>query len=160
MGLRTAARIDARRQDAAAGNPDNGQSTLSDQLLAFIPAETLAPTVALFGFFADEAWWWRGIVVLIAVVLTPIWVWINYVNAAQTTEARRKFPFVAAAISTVAYLLWVGSIPSTPYLHWGWWSLQLGTGLVLLGGFVLFGLSQVHVTWRLSHQPVPQPAGD
>jgi hypothetical protein len=160
MGLRTAARIEAQRQDAVASKqPDDaGQATLSDQLLAFIPTETLAPTVALFGFFADDRWEFRAAVVAIALVLTPVWVWVNYVNAATTDEAQKKIPVWSACFGIVAYLLWVGSVPATPFLQWDRWTLHIGTACVLVGGFVLFGLSQVHLAWK-RRQAVDDPPG-
>lgn len=116
------------------------QSLLRDQVIALIPAETLAPTVALFGYFANYDWRVRGLIVVVAAVLTPIWVWINFVDQAQTDEARKAIPWGPMLLGAISYLVWVGSIPATPYLRWHAWDLQLGAGLVLISGLLLGGV--------------------
>jgi hypothetical protein len=164
MALRTAARLDAQRNDAVANNDpaSAAQASLTDKLMAFIPAEILAPTVALFGFFAADSWIWRAVIVVVCVVLTPLWVWINYVQAAQTAKAKKQWPWISALFGIVAYLIWIGSVPGSPYLQWHVWSLRIGTGVVLIGAVLLVAASQAIDTWhqRKAAAAQDEPGGD
>lgn len=168
MGLRTVARIEARHQDAfAAGRFADEEMPRSDQLLAFVPSETLAPTTAMFGALASVAWWTRLAIVAIAVVHTPIWIWINYVNAAVETAAMKEWPVWSICFGVVAYLIWVGSIPGSPYLRWHIWSLRIGAGAALRSAAVCAALFAgvalaapgAALAGSLSVQPGRVPAG-
>jgi hypothetical protein len=160
---RDAARAPAPREvPAASGDVDVGaeQDKLRDKLISFIPAETLAPTVALFGFFAEDSWWWRLGVFVIFVPITAGWIWFNYYDTAKDPKVKATIPVRTMVLGTLAYIVWIGSVPASPYLQWHVWNLKVGAGLVLAGGVVFVFLDKLFKIlddWRASRvTPAPR----
>ena len=141
MSLRSIAAMRAEAEDKnatrATAVPAQEQQKLRDQLVALIPAESLAAFVALIAYFADYSYTMRWVLFGIVFVCTPALVWVTYIEKAATTEARRTVPIRQMVIGTVAFVAWAMAVPANPFLSIDGFTLQLGAGVAIAAGFVL-----------------------
>ena len=157
MGIMRVSAERAILEDAKAENkpepprvpdPKGATKTFLDELIRWIPGESLAIFVALMGLTADSRVFIRVGALVVAAVATPIWVRIHYLQSAKTRQAKRVWPKAQMVIATLAFVAWSTSVPKSAWTEIGDFKSSWGTGIAVL---VSFAIGTFVAYWNASH---------
>ena len=98
------------------GSPDPAaeQQKLITQLTNLVPAESLALFVALIAATASYSYDTKLAMFWIVLGLTPVYIWINYVVAAESADAA-TIPWFELFVGMAAFAIWALSVPDSPF---------------------------------------------
>jgi hypothetical protein len=88
--------------------PEGEQKKLRDQLIALVPAEAVGLYVAAIGAAAEAEETVRWLIFVGVLLLTPIWVAVNYW---EKKGGRTKLPWFELTIGTLAFAAWTTTVP-------------------------------------------------
>jgi hypothetical protein len=134
--------------------PQQAKAGLIDQLVGYIPGDALSVFVALTAFSLDARWGWRALALVGVTLLTPIWVVVQYRDAAETEAALRKWPLFQMIVGTFAFLAWSTSVPGSLWQK----DLDLAAGAggaIAVGSAAVIGLAVRY--WQQQHRIAKNP---
>jgi hypothetical protein len=82
-------------------DPTDAQKQFTDAVIGYIPAETLAMTIALFSVVSSRDGRWA--ILVGGLVVTPIWLLYNYAKTVKRRPRVANWPWVPILEATIAY---------------------------------------------------------
>ena len=131
--------------------PQSGSAGTIDRALtlivSYIPTEVVTTYVAVVAAVQDKTTpsrngQWLALCIFLA--LCPLACWVLYAGKLQAQHLSlplrpKAWPWWEIFTSTVAFLVWAYTLPSTPFSTFSWYKPALGTASLLLVSLV-FGL--------------------
>jgi hypothetical protein len=156
MSLSSMAAMRAEADNPAPGGGAADQATvtkLRDQLVALIPAESLAVFLVAMSVVADESYMVRWVLVGIVAAGTALWVNTHYRENTKQHRDHRKLPLLEMSVGTAAFVAWATTVPATPFLQIPGYKLEMGVAVIAGAAFLLVPLVRSRAKWTPDNQP-------
>ena len=136
--------VEGRARPGRIPGAADAQERIVGQLVAFIPAESVALFIAALGAVGGESrgwvlWTLFGVIAAI----TPIWVEIHYLKKVRSRRARRRVPLFEMAAGSVAFVAWSTSVPYSPWEQIGGFTTRWGLLIALVTAGALLTVSEL-----------------